>query len=81
MTEIQPEKEKLTESSQNELSNLERPSKRIQTNDDDIRTQYNGFTCSQCAKKIKQLFNLNKHIKNLHEEKKLKCNSSYVSFI
>ena len=35
--------------------------------------QHDGFTCTQCDKQFKEIKNLNKHIKNVHQEKKLKC--------
>merc|ERR1711888_270764 len=35
--------------------------------------QHDGFTCTQCDKQFKEVYNLNKHIKNVHKEKKLKC--------
>merc|ERR1712208_185286 len=42
--------------------------------------QHEGFTCTQCNSKFKQLYNLNKHIKNVHQEKKLKCqNCNYAT--
>ena len=42
--------------------------------------QHEGFTCTQCKSKFKELYNLNKHIKNVHQEKKLKCqNCNYAT--
>ena len=42
--------------------------------------QHDGFTCTQCDKQFKELKNLNKHIKNVHQEKKLKCkNCNYAT--
>merc|ERR1712090_56360 len=42
--------------------------------------QHDGFTCTQCNNKFKELKNLNKHIKNVHQEKKLKCqNCNYAT--
>ena len=74
--------------------NLETPTKRIkiaqpENNDDgdgDERGNGEGnektheFKCSICDKQFKELKNLNKHIKNVHEEKSLKCNDcSYTT--
>ena len=33
------------------------------------------LTCGVCHAKFKEVFNLNKHMKMVHEEKSLKCNS------
>ena len=65
--------------------NLETQSKRIKMdadsdekgNDDDVGNEKinNEFKCSICDKQFKELYNLNKHIKNVHEEKSLKCNN------
>ena len=42
--------------------------------------QGDEFTCAQCNKKYKELKNLNKHIKHVHEEKRLNCNNcSYAT--
>ena len=42
--------------------------------------QHDGFTCTQCDKQFSELKNLNKHIKNVHQEKKLKCeNCNYAT--
>ena len=60
---------------------LEIPTKRIKMDadsderDDDEGNEKinNEFKCSICDKQFKELKNLNKHIKNVHQEKKLKC--------
>ena len=68
------EKRKATES-------LETPSKRIKTNDegenvngeDEENMESDEFKCAICDNQFKELKNLNKHIKNVHQEKNLKC--------
>merc|ERR1712082_5632 len=40
----------------------------------------NEFKCNICNKEFKEIKNLNKHIKNVHQEKKLKCeNCNYAT--
>ena len=46
-------------------------------NNDDTNEIYE-FKCNICNQEFKELKNLNKHIKNIHKEKHLKCsNCSY----
>jgi len=57
---------------------LETQPKRIkitqpESNDDDIK-KFKEFKCNICNTTYKELYNLNKHIRNVHEEKSLKCN-------
>ena len=62
---------------------LETQPKRIkitQPESNDDTNKINGFECKICKQEFKELYNLNKHIKNVHEEKKLKCqNCSYAT--
>ena len=66
---------------------LETPTKRIKMDtDNDERDdgegneKINEFKCSICDKQFSELKNLNKHIKNVHEEKSMKCNNcSYAT--
>jgi len=73
---------------------LEIPPKRIKiaqpenNDDDDVderdndegNEKTNDFKCNICNINYKELYNLNKHIKNVHEEKSLKCNNcSYAT--
>merc|ERR1712030_275265 len=47
--------------------------------DEHIRTRH-GIKCELCNTQFKELKNLNKHMKNVHEEKELKCNNcSYTT--
>ena len=55
---------------------LEKPSKRIkmdadgdERDDGEGNEKINEFKCSICDKQFKEVTNLNKHIKNVHEEK------------
>ena len=44
-----------------------------------IRTRH-GIKCELCDQEFKEVKNLNKHMKNVHEEKSLKCNNcSYIT--
>ena len=72
--ETQPKRIKITQPESNDDDDGD------ERDNDEGNEKTNDFKCTICDTQFKELKNLNKHMKNVHEEKSMKCNNcSYIT--